>query len=313
MTIRRERLLLLVLLAAVVAVWWSAWGAVSGGLLVTVLDVGQGDSILVQTPSGKTMLFDGGGQRGQETSGYDVGKEVVVPALLNRGVKKIDVLVISHPHEDHIGGLGAVIDAVPVKMVLDPELDYRSSIYDQLRADIRKRKIPVKRATEGQQINLGDGIHVDVLNPPQPRLAGTDSDVNNNAVVLRLTDGPLSMLLAGDIERIGAFRIARLGESAHSTVLKVPHHGSHGAAIPQFLDAVRPQLAVISVGAHNEYNHPSQEMLDELTRVGAQVMRTDRDGAVTIKFRPPKWWAWGYGTGRKRGRTASGQAEGLRH
>jgi competence protein ComEC len=122
MTIRRERLLLLILLAAVVAVWWSAWGAVSGGLLVTVLDVGQGDSILVQAPGG-------GGKRGQETSGYDVGKEVVVPALLNRGVKKIDVLVISHPHEDHIGGLGAVVDAVPVKMVLDPELDYPSSIY----------------------------------------------------------------------------------------------------------------------------------------------------------------------------------------
>lgn len=135
MTIRRERLLLLILLAAVVAVWWSAWGAVSGGLLVTVLDVGQGDSILVQAPSGKTMLIDGGGQRGQETSGYDVGKEVVVPALLNRGVKKIDVLVISHPHEDHVGGLGAVIEAVPVKMVLDPELDYPSSIYDQLRGD----------------------------------------------------------------------------------------------------------------------------------------------------------------------------------
>jgi competence protein ComEC len=313
MTIRRERLLLLILLAAVVAVWWSAWGAVSGGLLVTVLDVGQGDSILVQAPGGKTMLIDGGGQRGQETSGYDVGKEVVVPALLNRGVKKIDVLVISHPHEDHVGGLGAVIEAVPVKMVLDPELDYPSSIYDQLRADIQKRNIPMKRATEGQQINLGDGIHVDVLSPPQPRLADTGSDVNNNSVVMRLTDGPLSMLFAGDIERAGAFRIARLGDALRSTVLKVPHHGSYGAAIPQFMNAVRPQFAAISVGAHNEYNHPSQEMLDELKRVGAQVMRTDRDGAVTIKFRPPKWWAWGYGTGRKKGRTASGQVEGLRH
>jgi len=312
MNIRRERLLLLVLLAAVVAVWWSAWGAVSGGLLVTVLDVGQGDSILVQAPSGRTILIDGGGQRGQQTSGYDVGKEVVVPALLARGVKRIDVLVITHPHEDHVGGLAAVIDAVPVKMVLDPELDYHSELYDRLRQEMRRRKIQTRRATEGQQINLGDGIHVEVLNPPDPRLRGTDSEVNNNSVVLRLTDGSLSMLFAGDIERTGALRMARLGEGVRSTVLKVPHHGSRGAAIPQFVDAVRPQLAVISVGAHNEYDHPSQEMLDELKRVGAQGMRTDRDGAVTTKFRPPRWWAWGYGTGRKRGRTMVGQAEGLR-
>jgi competence protein ComEC len=308
MAIRRERLLLLVLLAAVIAVWWSAWGAVSGGLLVTVLDVGQGDSILVQAPSGKTMLIDGGGLRGQEASGYDVGREVVVPALMNRGVKKIDVLVITHPHDDHIGGLKAVVDAVPVKLVLDPELKDDSAQYRELKAEIARKKIPARRATEGQQINLGDGIRVEVLNPPDPRLHGTDSDINNNAVVMRLTDGSLSMLFAADIERTGAQRMARWGESLQSTVLKVPHHGSAGSAISEFVEAVKPPLAVISVGAHNEYGHPSQEMLDELKRVGAEVMRTDRDGAVTIKFRPPKWWAWGYGTRRGKGMSLSGTA-----
>ena len=307
MTIRRERLLLLILLAAVIAVWWSAWGAVSGGLLVTVLDAGQGDSILVQAPSGKTMLIDGGGARGQEASGYDVGREVVLPALLARRVRKIDMLVITHPHQDHIGGLKAVVDAVPVKLVLDPELKDDSAEYRELKAEIRRKKIPVRRATEGQQISLGDGIRLEVLNPPTPRLEGTDADANNNAVVMRLTDGPLSMLFAGDIERTGAQRVARWGKAVESTVLKVPHHGSAGSAIPEFLGAVRPKLAVISVGAHNEYGHPSQEMLDELNRVGAQVMRTDRDGAVTIKFRPPKWWAWGYGTRKGKGRTLSGE------
>jgi competence protein ComEC len=306
MTIRRERLLLLILVAAVIAVWWAAWGEISGGLVIAVLDVGQGDSILVQAPSGRTMLIDGGGQPGQEASGYDVGREVVVPALLARRVKKIDVMVITHPHEDHIGGLGAVVEAVPVKMVLDPELNYKSQIYQHLLEEIRKRKIPRRRATEGQRLNLGDGIHVEVLNPPDPRLTDTADDVNNNSVVMRLTDGSMTALFAADIDQTGAERLARLGESIRSTVLKVPHHGSAGAAVPRLLEAVRPQLAVISVGANNQFGHPSEEMLRELRRVGAKVMRTDRDGAVTVKLRPPRWWAWGYGH-RRRGETISGQ------
>jgi competence protein ComEC len=311
MRLTRERVLLLLLLAAVIAVWWSAWGAVSGGLLVTVLDVGQGDSILVQAPSGRTMLIDAGGQPGQEAGGYDVGREVVLPALLARRVKRIDVLVITHPHEDHIGGLAAVLEAVPVGMVLDPGLDSDSQTYQAVQEQIARRRIRVWRATEGQRVNLGGGIRVEVLNPPDPRLTGTGADTNNNSVVMRLSDGPLSILFAGDIERAGAVRMARLGEAIESTVLKVPHHGSQGAARPEFVEAVRPQLAVVSVGAHNQFGHPSEEMLRELKRVGAKVMRTDRDGAVTIKLRPPRWWAWGYGSGRRRGATLSGQVREL--
>ena len=310
MTIRRERLLLLLLLVAVIAVWWVAWGEVAGGLTITVLDVGQGDSILVQAPGGRTMLIDGGGLPGQEASGYDVGREVVVPALLARRVKQIDVLVVTHPHDDHIGGLPAVVEAVPVKLVLDPELDAKSQSYQRLEEEIQKRKIPQRRATEGQWLNLGDGIRVEVLNPPDPRLSDTGNDANNNSVVMRLTDGPMSVLFAADVERTGAERMARLGEGVRSTVLKVPHHGSEGAAIPRFLDAARPELAVISVGANNQFGHPSEQMLAELKRVGAKVMRTDRDGAVTIKLRPPRWWAWGYGH-RRRGQTLTGQAEGV--
>lgn len=307
MALRRERILLLVLLAAVIAVWWLAWDEITRGLTVTVIDVGQGDSILVQAPSGRTMLVDGGGTPGQEAGGYDVGREVVVPALLARRVGKIDVLVITHPHDDHIGGLPAVLEAVPVGLVLDPELETKSEAYRRLEEEIRKQRVPVRRATEGQQLDLGDGIHVEVLNPPDPRLTDTGSDVNNNSVVMHLTDGPLSVLLTGDIERAGAERIARRGEAVRSTILKVPHHGSEGAAIPQFVDAVRPQLAVISVGAHNQFGHPSEQMLRELERVGAKVMRTDREGAVTIRLRPPEWWARGYERGRA-GRTLTGKA-----
>ena len=294
MRIRRERILLLVLLALTIAVWGMVWRDQTAGLTVTVLDVGQGDSILVQAPGGRTMLVDGGGRAGEQTRGYDVGREVVTPALMARGVRSIDVLVITHPHEDHIGGLAAVLEAVPVKMVLDPMLPTDSETYTALKEEISKRQISVHRATEGQRINLGEGIYADVLNPPDPRLSNTDAELNDNSVVLRLVDEQLSVLLAGDVDRAGAERLAAMGERIQSTILKVPHHGSADPAATGLVEAVKPEVAVISVGARNPFGHPSQEMLGELKGVGAKVMRTDEQGAVTIRLRPPKWWVWGH-------------------
>ena len=297
----RERILLLVLLAATVAVWFLVWGEVNNDLRITVLDVGQGDCILVQAPGGRTMLVDGGGMHGQEASGYDIGHEVVVPALMVRGVRKIDVLVITHPHDDHVGGLPAVAEEMPVTLALDPMIESESEAYAALKKALQDGRVPVERVSEGARINLGRGIYADVLNPPEPLLLGGDSDENDNSVVLRLVDGDVTVLLAADIEEVGAARLAGYGEAIHSTILKVPHHGSAGAAQPGFLDAVRPELAVISVGANNPFGHPSDEMMRELERVGAKVMRTDRDGAITLTIRPPRWRAMGYaGTAQHR-------------
>ena len=292
MKLPRERILLLVLLAAAVAVWWLALGELNDDLTITVLDVGQGDCILVQAPGGMTMLVDAGGRPGQEAGGWDVGREVVVPALMARGVRKIDVLVMTHPHEDHIGGMAAVLDAVPVGLVLDPMLGSDSDTYEKLLAVIEEREIVHHRATEGQRLNLGRGIYAEVLNPPDPRL-NTASDLNDNSVVLRLVYDEVSVLLAADIERTGALRMAKLGPEVASRILKVPHHGSAGPAVREFMDAVSPSLAVISVGEENTFGHPADEMLRELERVGAKIMRTDREGAVTITVRPPEWWAVG--------------------
>jgi competence protein ComEC len=295
----RERILLLTLLVASIAVWWLALGELSDDLRVTVLDVGQGDCILVQAPGGRTMLVDGGGSYDQESSGWDVGQEVVVPALMARRVTRIDVLVITHPHEDHIGGVPAVLEAVPVGMVLDPMLESDSATYRRVEKKIEELEIPYHRATEGQRLNLGRGIYAEVLDPPDPRLAETEADANNNSVVLRLVYGEMSVLLAGDVDRTGALRLARLGPEVRSTVLKVPHHGSADPAAPEFLGAVRPEVAVISVGRDNMYGHPSEEMLRELERVKAKVFRTDRDGAVTIDIRPTGWQAVGTTSGER--------------
>ncbi len=213
--------------------------------------------------------------------------------------------MITHDHEDHIGGMGAVLDAVPVGMVLDPMMDSDSDTYENLLAKIEEKKIARHRAAEGQRLNLGRGIYAEVLNPPDPRL-DTDSELNDNSVVLRLVYDEVSVLLAADVDRTGAMRMARLGPAVQSTILKVPHHGSADPALPEFIGAVRPDLALISVGADNAFGHPSEEMMRELERVGAKVMRTDRDGAITITIRPPRWWAAG---GSRKGRANSAEGE----
>lgn len=293
MRLTRERLLLFVLLAAVVAVWWLAWGELRGELRITVLDVEQGDSILVQAPGGRTMLIDGGGRPGSDASEYDIGREVVVPVLLARGVRKLDVLVITHPHEDHIGGLPAVLEAVPVALVLSPMISTDTDAERALAGSVKAHDLPVERIAEGARITLGRGIYAEALNPPDPPLPGTGSDENENSVVLRLVYGKMSMLLAADIEEVATTRLAQSGHQLRSIILKVSHHGSAGAAVPAFLDAVSPELAVISVGEENAFGHPSEEMLGELRRIGAKVMRTDRDGAVTITLTPTSWSAAG--------------------
>jgi len=305
MKLSRERLLLLLLLAAVIAVWGFVLPGRPRDLTITVLDVGQGDSVLIQAPSGRTLLIDGGGTAGEATSGYDVGREVVLPALLARRVRKLDVLVITHPHEDHIGGLTAVAEQVPIGMVLDPMLEEQNPTYQELRQLLQVRKIPLRRATEGQRINLQDQLALEVLNPPDPRLRGTGADTNNNSVVMRLTYHTFSMLLAADVEERGAARLARLGPAMKSTVLKVPHHGSAGAVETDLIETVAPALAVVSVGRSNSFGHPTPEALEELRRVGAAVMRTDREGAITLRVRPPRWWARGH-VGRGKGTRAAG-------
>jgi len=289
----RERSLLLVLLLAVITVWWLALGELNEDLIITVLDVGQGDAILIQAPGGRTVLIDAGGRHDQESSAWDVGHDIVVPALLARRVTHLDALIITHPHADHIGGVPAVLTALPVGLLLDPMLGTDSDTYARILDLIEEKKIRHERAVEGQHLNLGRGIDADVLHPPDVRLRGTDDDMNNNSVVLRLAYEGVSVLLTGDLDAEAAESMARSANTIRSTVLKVPHHGARESAVPAFIEAVSPKLAVISVGQNNPWGHPTDEMLRELERVGAKVMRTDRDGAVTITIRPPRWWALG--------------------
>ena len=249
------------------------------GFGATFLSVGQGDCCVVRTPSGRTMLMDGG-TYGSGNIGYDL----IAPYLRRQGINTIDVLVISHPHADHINGLIAVLSDFDVGLVLDPAIPHPSATYRDFLRAVRDRKIPFRKAVRGQVIDLGDGARAEVINPPDQHLRGTEDDVNNNSVVVRVTSGGDSIMLAGDA---GCAAEADMLESAlnlRSDLLKVAHHGSSDATSDAWLDAVDPEVADISVGRNNPFGHPHRETIQRLSGRGIEVRRTDEDGAVTVSF-----------------------------
>jgi competence protein ComEC len=253
-------------------------------LQVVFLDVGQGDSILIRTPSRKTVLVDTGGTyRGEESGGYrassDVGRRVLVPALSRAGVKKVDALIITHPHEDHAGGAPEVIRRFPVALFWDPGgTDTESPGYAATLQEIKKRRIPKQEPSHGDRLELDSGVTITALRP-EP---GPGTDVNNSSLILRLTYGDTAFLLAGDAEVKEEDRLLATGADIRADLLKVGHHASAAACGSRFLRAVGPESAVISVGLNNGFGHPDRATLQRLSAAGAEVYRTDRDGGVLV-------------------------------
>lgn len=278
----RENLLVGTLLVVTVLVVWKAIASANATLRVTFLDVGNGDAILIQSPSGRTMLIDGG-PRQEEPYEYDAGERVVVPALMALGVRALDVVVLTHPENDHVGGLTAVLKAVPVRHVLEPGVEHEARSYQEFRHEVQKQGLPRLTAARGQRINLGRGVRVYVLWPLAPSLRPEQAKVNNQSVVLKLVYGRISFLFTGDIEAEVEEELLRQGGHLRSTVLKVAHHGSGSSTTEPFRQAVQPEVAVISVGRANPHGHPSPEVYQRLKDNGAKVYRTDWSGAITIK------------------------------
>jgi competence protein ComEC len=243
-------------------------------LSVQFLDVGQGDATLITSPSGRTLLIDGGRSR-------DDVERVILPALRATGKRDLDMLVVTHPDQDHIGGLPYLLESVPVRQVALTGQVHTTRTYEQLLTSIRDQRIPAIKARQGVRLDLDPAIGLAVLGPDDAAVA--NDDTNNASVVIRMTYRDFAVLFTGDAETIEEENILASGADVHAQVLKVAHHGSRSASSERWLKAVSPRVAVISVSADNPYRHPHPYVLQRLQDTGVTIYRTDRHGTITVQ------------------------------
>jgi competence protein ComEC len=271
----KYKLLILTLFLLIIAVFLIVldWQNSHKQFTFAMLDIGQGDAFFIESPTGTQVLVDGGppnqilGRLSQVMSPFD---------------RSIDVIIITNPDQDHIGGFLDVLKVYKVGKVFEPGTWSDSKTYQNLEEEITDKKIPDILAKKGMRLDLGGGAVIDILFPDRDV---TDWETNVGSVVAKLSYGDTSFMLTGDATMETEKII--LGENSpkylHSTILKVGHHGSRGSTSPEFLQAVSPTDAVISVGKDNKYGHPTQEVLNLLSQIGAKVFRTDLLGTILIK------------------------------
>jgi len=241
----------------------------TGDLRAYFLDVGQGDASIILFKD-KVIVIDSG-----ET---DQGDEVVA-ALEELGVEKIDLLVATHPHSDHIGGMQKVLANFRVQKVLDSGTPSTSPLYERFLERVEKQGITYIVARQGQTIDIDPALGILVLWPPENR---SSDDPNANSIVVRLSYGTVNLLYTGDATASAEEAITKTGYPLNAQVLKIGHHGSSGSSSAPFLSRVNPDIAIIPVGNANDYDHPHKATLDRLAAVGAMVFRTDTDGTIRV-------------------------------
>jgi len=248
------------------------------GLTVSFLNIGQGDAIFIQTPSGKDILVDG-------------GKSSVILKELGSAMsffdRHIDMVIATHPDLDHVGGFPAVFDRYEVGALLEPGVFCDKSICSALEDRARKEKTKRIQALRGTVIDFGDGVFLSILFPDRDV---TDLETNSASIVAKLTYGSSSVLLTGDSPlAIENFLVWKDGYNLDSDILKAGHHGSRTSSGEEFVQAVSPALSVISAGKGNSYGHPHKEVIDILTKTDSKILGTYEEGRITLVSDGKNW------------------------
>ncbi|WP_274308076.1 MBL fold metallo-hydrolase [Solibacillus daqui] len=262
-------LALLVMLAGCTEMVETNAPAVAGKeMTVHFIDVGQGDSIFIKSPSGKTMLIDGGVKGAGKT---------VVDYLHSQGVTKLDYVVATHPDADHIGGLIAVLNSISIKEFIDSGKVHTSQTYEEMLTLIHNKNIRYTVPTTGDTIALDSVVNVDVLASDE-----NAADNNDASIVLRVAYQQISFLLMGDADHGIEQQLLNSGVDVEATILKAGHHGSNTSSSAQFIKEVNPLATILSYGQDNKYGHPHAEVVDTLKQAGSDLYGTAESGTIVV-------------------------------
>lgn len=263
---------------SVLLLWPPLVRAAAEPLEIHFIDVGQGDAIAIRTPAARWILIDAGPRSEQS----DAGERRVLPFLLKSGAARVEVMILSHPHNDHIGGAAAILRSIPVGRVIEPGLAVGTQDYLDLLEIATDRGIPWHAARSGRMLTL-DGVRLDFLWPDAETLDG-EVDANHISAIVRVSFGPFAALFTGDADsEVEGLLVERHGGALRAQLLKAGHHGSRTSSSTQFLEMVDPELFVISSGRRNRYGHPAPEVLERVSRAGIEILRTDQEGTIGIR------------------------------
>ncbi|MFA6307123.1 MAG: ComEC/Rec2 family competence protein [Patescibacteria group bacterium] len=257
---------------AAIPLFWFAY-KVPKNLEVDFLDVGQGDAILIKTPGGQNVLIDGGPDKavikrlGENLAWWD---------------KQIDLMVLTHAHDDHVTGLIDVLKRYDVKKILYTGAVHNAPNYLAWLKLARDKKAPLLIIDKEQTINLGAGAKMEILYPAESLLDKTLADLNDSSIIIKLIYGQNKFLLTGDASEKVEKILLTNGADLSADVLKVAHHGSQYSSSEEFLEKVKPAMAIIEVGKNNDFGHPSLRIIKRLERSGAEIFRTDEEGTIKI-------------------------------
>ena len=251
--------------------------AVEGQLIVSVLDVDQGQAVLVVAPDGSAALIDAGRSQARI-------REEIAPYARDLGVADLQYVILSHPDQDHVGGMPEVFDQFPVGSWVDPGIPTTNQTYEESIDMVIDRDIPAILARRDEHLELGNSVELQLLWPESDFImSGSEPNSNENSVVVMISFGGADILIPGDLEKEGeAALVEGYGGELEAEILVLGHHGSNTSSTAEFLDAVNPELAIISAGLDNPYGHPHDEVMQRLRFRSIEIYRTDLDGTIQI-------------------------------